>query len=393
MCIIVYKRKGLTMPPMLLLENCFNNNPHGAGFMYRHDGKVYIRKGFMTLDALQAALIETSESGIHMKKTDLVIHFRISTTGSTIPQNCHPFPLSNHPRDLKALTFVADRAIAHNGILHEYARFHNKDTDMSDTMYFSKMLSGVNERFIPTIVERYATGSRFVYMSGSKIHCFGMTKIVAGEGKGLWVSNTTYQPPYVPKTYTYNSYAGNMGSLGQWATPASGASAGTKVNVYDKEDDYEARKEKQWLDWQEANRSRVQKTLAGGVEYEVVPGVVELPKQTSTSTDFKEAWDDVVHAELCGLPSEDVKAEDYFNSMLDKDEARKAIAKYYREKASGADSNTAFARGRQHAMAMQAYTKAVDETLPQKEIMSKEESEKRKKFLSYLNSEEYFAGM
>jgi hypothetical protein len=129
------------------------------------------------------------------------------------------------------------------------------------------------------------------------------------------------------------------------------------------------------------------------VEYKVVPGVVELPEQTSAPTDFKEAWDEAINAELCGLPSEDVKAEDYFNSVFDKDEARKAIAKYYREKASGADSNTAFARGRQHAMAMQACAKTVDKTTPQKEILSKESIEEKKKFMQYLNSEEYFAGM
>jgi predicted glutamine amidotransferase len=192
MCIILLKPKKKNMPSMAMMDACFENNPHGAGFMYRTDDhQIHIRKGFMTLAELVAALDEVN-AHTPFKRRDVCIHFRISTTGSTIPQNTHPFPLSNHVKDLKQLDIVCDRAIAHNGILREYATFHNKKSDMSDTMYFAKMLQGVNERFVGALLNHHSSGSRFVYMSGTKTIHVGMTRLVSGDGKGLLVSNDTW---------------------------------------------------------------------------------------------------------------------------------------------------------------------------------------------------------
>jgi len=192
MCIIVFKPKKHAMPTSEFMANCFANNPHGAGIMFRDVADVHIRKGFMTLESLVEAIADI-EKEYPLKARDVAIHFRISTTGSTVPQNTHPFPLSNHVRDLKALTFTCGRAIAHNGILREYATFHNKKSDMSDTMYFAKMLTGVNERFVKTLLGKHAVGSRFVYMSKTKSILVGMNKITTGANKGLFASNDSYE--------------------------------------------------------------------------------------------------------------------------------------------------------------------------------------------------------
>lgn len=177
------------MPSLDIMARCFETNPHGAGFMYRAENKIHVVKGFMTLDALLNALNLVSES-VNLIKTDVCIHFRISTTGSTIPANCHPFPLSGEIDDLKALSITCDRAIAHNGILYEYSKFHNDESDLSDTMYFAKMLSGVNDRFLPVVIERHAVGSRFVLMTNKKTISFGMIK-----EKGLFYSNQSFRVP------------------------------------------------------------------------------------------------------------------------------------------------------------------------------------------------------
>lgn len=211
MCIIVFKPRKVPMPSLEIIENCFKNNPNGAGFMYRHEKKIHISKGYMTLDALCNALNLVNEV-VDLRKTDVTLHFRISTTGSTIPQNCHPFPLSNNVEDLKALNIVVDRAIAHNGILQSYAGYHNTETDMSDTMYFAKMLSGVNDKFIAPVIDSHTTtGSRFVYMSGAgKSHTFGLYK---RKGCGLWYSNESYTPPVVT-IYDYpKSWYGGVDAL------------------------------------------------------------------------------------------------------------------------------------------------------------------------------------
>jgi len=223
------------MPSLEIMENCFTANPNGAGFMYRHEGVIHISKGYMTLDALQGALNLVSES-IDLKKTDVVIHFRISTHGSSIPANTHPFPLSNEISDLKALNITCERAIAHNGILHEYGGFSNAVSDMSDTMYFAKMLSHVKDRFIAPLMEVHAArGSRFVFMSGTgKTVHVGMNK---PKGTGIWYSNDTYLKPVVTiYNYRHANYT--------WA--------GDVTRQQDLLLDDE--REEAWKDWLKANR-------------------------------------------------------------------------------------------------------------------------------------------
>jgi hypothetical protein len=227
------------MPTLEVMTNCFVNNPDGAGIMYRDAGVIHITKGYMTLEKLLEAINVTSET-VNLKKTDVVIHFRISTHGTTIPSNCHPFPLSNNVDDLKALNVICGRAIAHNGILHEYAGFSNAVTDMSDTMYFAKMLGAVNDRFIePVIASHAARGSKFVYMSGhGKTASFGMLK---PKGSGIYYSNTSYLKS-IPTIFDY--------------TPSKYAASGTwfgdvgKVN-----DELLAAREEEWQAWVKENQA------------------------------------------------------------------------------------------------------------------------------------------
>lgn len=198
MCIIIFKPKNRKMPSDEIIKRCFESNPNGAGIMYRNkDNQIVINKGFMTVDALKDAITEISKN-IELKKTDVCIHFRISTTGSTIPANCHPFPLSNEINDLKELSVIADRAIAHNGILHDYSKLHNQETDLSDTMYFAKMLSGVNDRFLQNVISAHAINSRFCLMTNKKTLTWGLI-----NDKGLFYSNTSYKP----QTTTINQFS------------------------------------------------------------------------------------------------------------------------------------------------------------------------------------------
>jgi hypothetical protein len=207
MCIIIYKPRKVVMPTLEVMENCFKANPNGAGFMWKEGDVIHISKGYMTLDALMGALNNLENP----KNLELVIHFRISTTGSSVPRNTHPFPLSNDVEDLRALNIICERGLAHNGILHDYAGFHNIDTDMSDTMYFCKAISGVKDRFIETIIAPHvAKGSRFVYMNGKgKTITFGMIK---PKGTGIWYSNTSYLKPVV----TIYNYPANYTGLNHW---------------------------------------------------------------------------------------------------------------------------------------------------------------------------------
>ena len=56
MCIIAAKPAGVKMPDPETIRRMWYANHDGAGFMYAHDGKVKIEKGFMRLTDFESAL-------------------------------------------------------------------------------------------------------------------------------------------------------------------------------------------------------------------------------------------------------------------------------------------------------------------------------------------------
>lgn len=86
MCIIITKEKGAKPIEKKIFENCWDNNPDGAGILY-HDGKSStLIKGIMKKeDFLQKVDLANK------KECSFVIHTRIATHGSVKPDNTHPF--------------------------------------------------------------------------------------------------------------------------------------------------------------------------------------------------------------------------------------------------------------------------------------------------------------
>lgn len=86
MCIIITKEKNAKPINKKVFENCWDNNPHGAGILY-HDGKTStLIKGIMT----KQEFLEKVEFA-NKKENSFVIHTRIATHGSVKPENTHPF--------------------------------------------------------------------------------------------------------------------------------------------------------------------------------------------------------------------------------------------------------------------------------------------------------------
>ena len=131
MCIIAIKPAGIKMPAETTIENCWYNNPNGAGIMYAAGGTVHIQKGFMTLKEFKATLKQL-EKTIDVVNTPMVLHFRITTHGETSPGNTHPFPVTEKLPLLQMTKFKAPLAIAHNGIID----IKPSKKDISDTMEY-----------------------------------------------------------------------------------------------------------------------------------------------------------------------------------------------------------------------------------------------------------------
>jgi hypothetical protein len=201
MCIIAIKQAGLEGIDKNILENCFDNNPDGAGFMYNDNGNVVIKKGFMRFEDLWQAV-----SGIKkIEAKTVVYHFRIGTSGGNVAKNTHPFPISGETKDLEKLEVVTDIGFAHNGVIDIEV-----DKGISDTMTYIKRIAkfkgliGAQDADFLALMGLSTKGSRLtiLYPNGAVI--------TTGNGwivdNGITYSNGTYKA-YLPVT-NWNDWEG-----------------------------------------------------------------------------------------------------------------------------------------------------------------------------------------
>jgi predicted glutamine amidotransferase len=192
MCIIAIKPKNIDLPNKEYLENCFINNDDGAGFMYTKNNKVYIYKGYMDFDSFYKSVLQKIK-----KATPAVLHFRTATHGSVSKENCHPFPVSNNVKKLRATKIKTDIGVAHNGVIPI-----ETEGDLSDSMQFIKeYLSNkdirplLRNRKILDIIERAISSSKIalLYSDGDFVNLGSPWK----EKDGILYSNSDYERVYM----------------------------------------------------------------------------------------------------------------------------------------------------------------------------------------------------
>ena len=208
MCVIVAKKRGIELPSKKTLKDCFETNPDGAGLMYVNENKkIVIEKGFMTFEAFYKKLTELNKK-YNLKKKALVMHFRITTQGGTSPGNCHPFPITDDEKKLKATYLECnDVAFAHNGIISLYSM--RDDKGLSDTMLLSKELLyplfNYNKKFYKQehnqeLIEEIIGTDKIAFLDNEeKIITIGEFK----EDEGVLYSNLNHKKNY---NYYYNDY-------------------------------------------------------------------------------------------------------------------------------------------------------------------------------------------
>lgn len=140
MCVIIAKLKDSKLPSKESLQNCFENNPDGAGFMYTNEeGRVIIDKGYMEFNKFYKRYKKLCKRFDDFKGKNLVIHMRISTAGGIRKENTHPFPLTNDFKKMKYLYSKCNVGVVHNGIISEASPSKNMESQgINDTMVFIK---------------------------------------------------------------------------------------------------------------------------------------------------------------------------------------------------------------------------------------------------------------
>ena len=197
MCVIAYKPLNKAFPEERILQNCFENNDHGAGFMYAFNNEVHIHKGYETFEDFMKAL--NKARAVTGDKVPYVMHFRIATQGYDKTMT-HPFPLSSKMSNLKRLHYKCNIGVAHNGILgitSDGAKTYS-DTMKFITDYLSNIIQSMdfykNKRTLK-LIEYLIDGSRLAILDKTN-HCTLMGKGWIKDN-GIYYSNNSYaREPY-----------------------------------------------------------------------------------------------------------------------------------------------------------------------------------------------------
>lgn len=131
MCVIAVKPKNVSMPDDDTIRAMWDCNPDGAGFMWADGKSVHISKGYMTVDELLKALKKMSQK-YELRELPMVLHFRIGTAGGNIPENTHPFTITDSIPLLQKKEMKAHIGVAHNGVIP----IEPRQKDISDTMEY-----------------------------------------------------------------------------------------------------------------------------------------------------------------------------------------------------------------------------------------------------------------
>lgn len=199
MCIIAAIPQGQQITKGTL-KRCWENNPHGGGFMYSDGNKVIVHKEMVSFKRYWKAFHEAKTT---YTNSSFVCHFRISTHGKINETNCHPFLVN------KNLGF------AHNGIIYNAPRSDN----FSDTYMFNETILKMipnnflnNTAMIAMIKEYIGNGSKLAFLNTK--HEITIINESAGVwDDGVWYSNSGY------KATKYFDYGGTkVGSV--YATPS-----------------------------------------------------------------------------------------------------------------------------------------------------------------------------
>lgn len=182
MCIAIGKPKGLHIDKDTLL-NCWIANPDGCGYAYADKNFNVIIKKFMTFNEFYDSYKIDDE--LYGDKSDMLIHFRITSRGATKIENCHPFQINNK------------MAFIHNGTISAMpidTKHHYSDTFIFNELVLKKLPKNWEDsEGTKLLIEEMIKYSKIVMLHTIK----GLYFFNEQAGKwheGIWYSNSSYEP-------------------------------------------------------------------------------------------------------------------------------------------------------------------------------------------------------
>lgn len=177
MCIAIANKKGFPITKEHF-NNSWENNSHGGGLLWAEKGKVFAHYELTDKDNLYKVYSEK------VRKSNVLLHMRITSKGVKSVENCHPFLVNDK------LGFI------HNGTIFSNLEPYGKEK--SDTCAFNEQyLQQLPKNFyrntvILKMLEKMVGTSKIVMMNGQGEFTF------LNESKGSWdganwFSNDSYK--------------------------------------------------------------------------------------------------------------------------------------------------------------------------------------------------------
>lgn len=146
MCLIIGVPKGVKKDTTFLykaIANGWSGNDHAAGFAlkYKGDNRVYINKDSWNKRGIKAFIDEIKKQNL-TEDDELLLHFRIGTSGSNNNTNAHPFVVDSKAAINIEEGYVTKPVLVHNGIFSEYS---DHASVYSDTYMFTKKFMAIPE--------------------------------------------------------------------------------------------------------------------------------------------------------------------------------------------------------------------------------------------------------
>ena len=171
MCLIINKPEKITLPGKKQLRKAFETNSDGAGLAIRDKERWIVSKGYMVFSDLMRGIKEYKD----INDREVILHFRMGTSGLDKPGNTHPFPISDDTDELRALDYSAPWIAAHNGILGQ-GQYEKGKGMLTDTQVYIRdvlanpiILKGLTENIGHTIeILKYTINGDKLIIGGPK---------------------------------------------------------------------------------------------------------------------------------------------------------------------------------------------------------------------------------
>jgi len=187
MCIAILNCKKGGRLPKNQIQNSWDNNDMGAGLLWTKNNKLNVFKSYEYDDYLEKYNELRDDKSIG----NIVLHFRIATSGYNGEHNLHPFLTNDN------LGFV------HNGVIKGLG---NKS--FSDTYEFNDMLKKFKHEFLSCEMSKYFISeyigySKLIFLDNKDKYTI-INEELGAWSSGNWYSNDSY------KEYKSYVYYGNQ---------------------------------------------------------------------------------------------------------------------------------------------------------------------------------------